>query len=481
MNISNPNPRVTYKPSGVPWLGDMPAHWDVRRAGWLFRKMDRPVQDTDQVVTCFRDGTVTLRKNRRTEGFTESLQEIGYQGIRRGDLVIHQMDAFAGAVGVSDSDGKGTPVYSVCYPTHDADPFYYAHVVREMARNQWILALAKGIRERSTDFRYSEFARQEFPLPPLPEQQAIVRYLDHADRRIRRYVAAKRKLIVLLEEERQAVVNRAVTRGLDPNVRLRPSGVEWLGDVPEHWEVLAVKRRYAIQLGKMLQNVPNRVGDVEVPYLKAQHVQWFRVLTEDTPTMWASNEEIFKYCVKPGDLLVCEGGEGGRTAMLEDSIDVCIIQNALHRVRPHGEDLNAFLQQVMSVVSAYGWFDSLNSKATIAHFTREKFGALMIPLPPLAEQTAIVEYLNKANADIDAAIARTRRQVELIQEYRTRLVADVVTGKLDVREAAAQLPDEADDQDPIGETAPLVDGLPGDLYDIDESVENSVMEEEVTA
>ena len=197
--------------------------------------------------------------------------------------------------------------------------------------------------------------------------------------------------------------------------------------------------------------------------------------------MWASNEEIFKYCVKPGDLLVCEGGEGGRTAMLEDSIDVCIIQNALHRVRPHGEDLNAFLQQVMSVVSAYGWFDSLNSKATIAHFTREKFGALMIPLPPLAEQTAIVEYLNKANADIDAAITRTRRQVELIQEYRTRLVADVVTGKLDVREAAAQLPDEADDQDPIGETAPLVDGLPGDLYDIDESVENSVMEEEVTA
>ena len=107
------HPYPDYKPSGLPWLGDMPAHWEVRRAGWLFRKMDRPVRDTDQMITCFRDGTVTLRKNRRTEGFTESLQEIGYQGIRRGDLVIHQMDAFAGAVGVSDSDGKGTPVYSV--------------------------------------------------------------------------------------------------------------------------------------------------------------------------------------------------------------------------------------------------------------------------------------------------------------------------------------------------------------------------------
>ena len=141
-----------YKPSGVPWLDDMPEHWDVRRAGWLFRKMDRAVRDGDEVITCFRDGTVTLRKNRRTEGFiTESLKEIGYQGVRRGDLVIHQMDAFAGAVGVSDSDGKGTPVYSVCHPNQDADPFYYAHIVREMARSQWILALAKGIRERSTD------------------------------------------------------------------------------------------------------------------------------------------------------------------------------------------------------------------------------------------------------------------------------------------------------------------------------------------
>ena len=106
-----------------------------------------------------------------------------------------------------------------------------------MARNQWILALAKGIRERSTDFRYSEFSKQALPLPPLSEQAAIVRYLDYVDRRVRRYVEAKRKLIALLEEERQAVIHRAVTRGLDPSVPLKPSGVEWLGDIPAHWEV----------------------------------------------------------------------------------------------------------------------------------------------------------------------------------------------------------------------------------------------------
>ena len=209
-------PYPGYKDPGLPWLGEVPEHWDVERAKWLFTKMERPVRETDEVVTCFRDGVVTLRRNRRVGGFTESLKEIGYQGIRRGDLVIHGMDAFAGAVGVSDADGKGTPVYSVCEPAPGANAHYYSYVVREMARSEWILALAKGIRERSTDFRFGEFASQPVPLPPLDEQAAIVRFLDHADRRIRRYIAAKKKLIALLNEQKQAIIDRAVTRGLDP-------------------------------------------------------------------------------------------------------------------------------------------------------------------------------------------------------------------------------------------------------------------------
>ena len=136
---------------------------------------------------------------------------------------------------MADSDGKGTPVYSVCEPGPTANAQYYACALREMARSQWIQALAKGIRERSTDFRFEGFGAQSVPLPPLPEQAAIVRFLDHADRRIRRYIRAKQKLITLLEEQKQALIHRAVTRGLDPNVRLKSSGVEWLGDVPEHW------------------------------------------------------------------------------------------------------------------------------------------------------------------------------------------------------------------------------------------------------
>ncbi len=248
--ITDLKPYPAYKPSGVEWLGEMPEHWRTDRAKWLFRKMERPVRDSDEVITCFRDGVVTLRKNRRTRGFTESIKEIGYQGVRRGDLVIHTMDAFAGAIGVSDSDGKSTSVYSVCSPFAGyVNGYYYAFCVREMARSQWIFALAKGVRERSTDFRFSIFASQTVPLPPISEQAAIVRFLDHTDRRIRRYIRSKEKLIALLEEQKQVVIQQAVTGQIDvrtgqPYPAYKSSGVGWLGEVPKHWEVSRVKAEF---------------------------------------------------------------------------------------------------------------------------------------------------------------------------------------------------------------------------------------------
>jgi type I restriction enzyme R subunit len=239
--IADLKPYPEYKESGLPWLGLVPDHWSRERAKWLFTKMARPVGDADDVVTCFRDGIVTLRKNRRLRGFTEAIYELGYQGIRKGDLVIHAMDAFAGAVGVSDSDGKATPVYAVCQPKSGVNAHYYAFIVREMARSQWILALSRGIRERSTDFRYDTFGGQRVPLPPPDEQAAIVRFLDWANGRLERAIRAKRKVIALLNEQKQAIIHRAVTRGLDPSVSLRPSGIPWLGDIPRHWEVRRLK------------------------------------------------------------------------------------------------------------------------------------------------------------------------------------------------------------------------------------------------
>lgn len=142
----------SYKDSSVDWLGEIPSHWEIEKGKWLFKKEDRNVKREDEVVTCFRDGQVTLRKNRRTDGFTNAIQEHGYQGIRKGDLVIHAMDAFAGAIGVSDSNGKSSPVYSACTPKKGKkiDPRYYAYFLRDLALSGFIESLAKGIRERST-------------------------------------------------------------------------------------------------------------------------------------------------------------------------------------------------------------------------------------------------------------------------------------------------------------------------------------------
>ena len=209
------DPNVRLKPSGVPWLGEVPKHWKTERAKWLFRKMEQPVRENDEVVTCFRDGVVTLRKNRRVRGFTEALKEIGYQGVRRGDLVIHAMDAFAGAIGVSDSDGKSTPVYSVCSPRQSANAYYYAFFVREMARSEWILALAKGIRERSTDFRFKDFASQWVPLPPLPEQAAIVSFLDRATADLDAATTSAQRETSLIREYHTHLIADVVTGKLD--------------------------------------------------------------------------------------------------------------------------------------------------------------------------------------------------------------------------------------------------------------------------
>ena len=214
---------------------------------------------------------------------------------------------------------------------------------------------------------------------------------------------------------------------LPPYTVYKPSVVEWLGDVPAHWDVSAVKRRYSIQLGKMLQNEPKSSEDREVPYLKAQHVQWFNVLTADVPTMWASESETRQFGIESGDLLVCEGGEGGRCAILHEQIDNCIIQNALHRVRPREQSLNVFLQYVMRTVAATGWFDALNDKATIAHFTKEKFDALSIPLPPLAEQRAIVRYLDHADHRIQRYIEAKEKLITLLHEARQSTIHRAVT------------------------------------------------------
>ena len=204
------NPDVKMKGSEIEWIGEIPEHWDVNTAKRVFRKEKRPIIN-DEIVTAFRDGEVTQRRNRRTDGFTMADKEIGYQGVNPGDLVIHAMDAFAGAIGVSDSSGKCSPVCSICTPIIEANPYYYAYLLRIYSILGYIESMAKGIRERSTDFRYATFAITPLVQPPIHEQQQIVDFLDEKITHIDALIADKEKMVQELEDYKKALIYEYVT------------------------------------------------------------------------------------------------------------------------------------------------------------------------------------------------------------------------------------------------------------------------------
>jgi len=423
----DPRPYPAYRDSGVQWLGKVPEHWKTVRAKRLFRKMDRPVRPGDEVVTCFRDGTVTLRKNRRELGFTESLKEIGYQGVRRGDLVIHAMDAFAGACGVSDSDGKSTPVYSVCAPTDEkASSKYYAFCVREMARSRWIVALSRGVRERSTDFRFAAFGDQPVPVPASLEQAAIVRFLDHVDRRIRRYIRAKERLIEFLEEERQATVHEAVTGRIDvrtgrPYPAYKNSGVEWLGRVPEHWEVRRLKTLCNMQSGDAITAMSiNETG--EYPVFGGNGIRGY--------SSQHTHDGNFVLIGRQGAL--CGNVHIARGRFWASEHAVVATLRPKHVLKWFGPVLEIMNLNQYAIAAAQPGL----SVDRVLH--------LWAPVPPTHNQAAIARFLAAAGRLMSARRATVKHEIELLREYRTRLVADVVTGKLDVRRAAGLLDNRSD-------------------------------------
>ena len=212
------NPHVKMKATNIPWIKEIPEHWEALRAKHMFNKEQRPVEEGDEIVTCFRDGEVTLRKNRRTTGFTEATDYSHYQHICKGDLVIHQMDAFAGSAGVSDSDGMGTPVLSVCTPkSNNILNEYYAHIVRLMGKNGFILSLYRGIRERSSDFRFDTFANLWLPVPTIEEQKQIVAHITDKISKIDKLIANITKEIECIKEYKQRLISDVVTGQIKVN------------------------------------------------------------------------------------------------------------------------------------------------------------------------------------------------------------------------------------------------------------------------
>ena len=470
-----------YKPSGIPWLGDVPDHWEVLRGKALLRPVDiRSDTGGEELLTVSAQRGVIPRKSANVTMF-KAESYVGYKLCWPGDLVINSLWAWANGLGVSQHHGIISSAYGVYRPLPKADA-RFIHLLGRSGPFQWELQVrSKGIWVSRLQLTDEEFLGAPFPLPPLLEQAAIACYLDHVDRRIRRYVTAKRKLIALLAEEKQAVINRAVTRGLDPNVRLKPSGVEWLGDVPEHWEVRRLKR----VLYSLIDCEHKTAPAVDVSSYRVVRTSAVRGGTLLLSGTYCTSKEAFAEWTRrgrpePGDVIFTREAPAGEACVVPSSLNLCLGQRTVLMKVDRSDYEPQFLVHMLYTGPPHDEIELASQGSTLPHFNVEDIGALPVLAPPVSEQRAIVDWLEAETGDLTYAISRARRQIELLQEYRTRLVADVVTGKLDVREAAALLPNESENEDPTDEGNPLVEDTYEDSHDPDVTAEELAMESEVT-
>lgn len=440
-------PYPAYKPSGIDWLGDIPAHWDVRRlrnlADMRASNVDKHIKDGELPVRLCN--YVDVYKNDRITDCisfmraTATEREIARLKLQQHDVLITKDSETWNDIGV--------PAL-VEYAADDLVCGYHLAVLRPLNSSIDGRYLFRALQSPSVSGQFQVSANGvtryglshgaiksvQLPVPPLAEQAAIARYLDRADERIRRAIDAKRRLVELLTEQRQAVIHRAVTRGLDAGAPLKASGVEWLGDVPAHWDVMPIKRAFA----SMDYGISESASDSgTIRLLTMGHISQGRVTVPHTGGVNSVPESLL---LRKGDLLFNRTNSQelvGKVGLFAGYPTPVTFASYLVRLRPNSRNKSEYLNAV------------LNDVAVLSHIRREaipslhqsnlnptRYGRIKVPLPPLNEQASILEHLEKATAAIDAAIANAERQVELLGEYRARLVADVVCGRVDVRDMA---------------------------------------------
>ena len=459
--IMNLRPYPAMKDSGVFWLGKVPEHWEVRRIGALLRERGETNYDNNvtDVLSVMRERGVIPYAEKGNVGNKKSDDITRYKIVRPNDIVVNCMNVIIGSVGLSKYTGCLSPVYYVLTRRSVIDDPHYLNAYFQTKPFQLSLVrIGNGILAHRMRIPMELLKCELFPRPPAAEQAAIVRYLDYMDRRIRKYIRAKQKLIKLLEEQKRAIIYRAVTRGLDPNVRIKPSGVDWLGDVPEHWEEMS--------LGRCLKSIEQGWSPVAAEgELMAD--QW-TVLTlsavkrglfkpnaiKPVSDVAYSHEDIE---IKDGDLLLT------RSNTRELVGDACIVQGVrpktilcdlIYRLTPDLIIIDpGFL--MFYLLSPIGRrqieSDARGSSGTMPKIAQRHIRSWRAIVPPIGEQNEIVKFIEREIKVIDDVEKATQKEIALLREYRTRLIADVVTGKLDVREAVANFPEETDEPEPLEE------------------------------
>ena len=431
------------KESGVAWLGEVPEHWEVRRARHIFGEIDRRSRDGSEqrLSMSQRLGLVPSHLVEARTLVPESYA--GGKLCEVGDLVLNRLKAHLGVFALAHHQGIVSPDYTVLRLKTAGSMKFFEQTLRSSGCRTELRIRAKGIVEGFWRLYTDDFNEIRIPVPPDAEQAAIVRFLDDADGRIRRYIRAKERLIELLEEQKQAIIHQAVTGQIDvrtgqPYPAYKDSKVEWLGKVPEHWRMIPNKA--------MLSRRKVLVGERHTQY-RLLSLTKSGVIVRDTSTGAGkfSADMGTSQQVRAGDLVFClfDVPETPRTVGL--SPHEGMITGAYTVLECADQVMGGFLEAFYIAMDDRKLLSPLYSglRNTIPP---SKFLGVKTPIPPRNEQVSILECVKSCEAGSIAAISRARRQVELLSEYRTRLIADIVTGRLDVREAAASLPD----LDPLG-------------------------------
>ncbi|PAY26930.1 restriction endonuclease subunit S [Ligilactobacillus salivarius] len=422
---------VKMKDSGIEWIGEILETWKVVRGKNILKLLSRKVEPDYEIITAFRDGQVTLRKNRRTEGFTISTKEIGYQGVKANDLVVHAMDGFAGAIGISDADGKASPVLNIL--DSNQNKRYVMYYLRVCALLGVFQALAKGIRIRTADTRWDTLKNLNYLLPPKSEQQQIADFLDHKTAEIGGLIDKIHTEIDTLKQYQSSVITQAVTKGLDPNVQMKDSGSEWIGEIPETWKTIKVK--YLVD--KLERGTAPK-------YTELHETQ---VVNQATFSKGFFDKSNMRYSTIPAsqsrgllqyqDVLVASTGGGvlGKVHYFTEHEEfvadshVTIVRFIAQKLIPKfGYYYLSTLYDVFNNVMAQGSTNQIELK-------RDTFANSFIPFPRIEEQRVIVDYLDQKVTQIQKLINSKQQQINQLTEYKNSLIFEYVTGKKQVKEA----------------------------------------------
>ncbi|EAJ7103498.1 hypothetical protein YZ58_06445, partial [Campylobacter upsaliensis] len=406
----------------------IPAHWEVKRLRHIFKEVSIKKCGNEQQLCATQSYGVIPKKlysYKTVEVISGDLNS--FKLVKKDNFVI-SLRSFEGGIEHSNYQGIISPAYTILEPQVEIYSFYFKFLFKSSFFISTLNIHKIGIRE-GQNISYASLQYTPIPLPPLQKQKEIAEFLDSKCEKIQNYIDKKQKLITLLQEKKQALINEAVTKGLNPNIEFKNSGIDYLGLIPHHWEVKKLKYVGKVVLGKMLCN-EHQKGYSHCYYLKSKNLQWLNVEVSQIEKMWFSEYEKSLYRIKKDDLLVSEGGEVGKTCIWNNELAECYIQNSVHKITLNKFNNAKFFLYLFFTYGKLGVFDSVVSRVSIAHLVLEKLVNVDMVVPPLQEQKQIANFLDEKCEKINSAIEKTKRQITLIKEYKNTLINEAVCGRI---------------------------------------------------